>query len=256
MNLSAINRSALGRLCLSVALALAMPAIAHATTVSPMVIDLQSSGRGVVANISVNNTGDKPAPIEVVLKALDPTLTGLAPGTASTEDLLVMPPTALIPPGQTQTFRVQWLGDPVPAGSKHFYVSINQLPVKLPEGQSAVQVVYNIQVLVSVGATNGKPHLAIQSAAIADREGKPAPSITVSNSGTTYGYLSQHKIRLVETDATGKKLFDRTISGNDFQQLVGYGLIATGQTRTMVLPIELPTRTGTLTATLLDEHGQ
>ena len=201
-------------------------------------------------------TGTLASAVGFVTTELEPDATGFTPTKASTDDLLVAPPSALIPAGQTQTFRVQWLGDPVPADSKHFYVSINQLPVKLPEGQSAVQVVYNIQVLVSVGATNGKPHLAIQSAAIADREGKPAPSITVSNSGTTYGYLSQHKIRLVETDATGKKLFDRTISGNDFQQLVGYGLIATGQTRTMVLPIELPTRTGTLTATLLDEHGQ
>lgn len=231
-------------------------ATAHATTVSPMVVDLQSTGRGVVANISVDNTGDKPVPIEIALAALDPTNTGLTAGAASTEDLLVMPPSALIPPGRSQSFRVQWIGDPVPPSSKHYYVSINQLPVKLPEGQSSVQIVYNIQVLVNVGTTNGKPALTLQSAAITDKDGKPSPSITVSNSGTTYGYLSQHSLRLVETDAAGKELFNRTISGNEFQQLVGYGLVATGQTRTLVLPVELPSRTGKLTATLLDERGQ
>ena len=68
--------------------------------------------------------------------------------------------------------------------------------------------------------------------------------------------MSQKKLRLVETDAAGKSLFDKTISGNEFQQLVGYGIVATGQTRTMVLPLELPSRSGTLTATLLDERGQ
>lgn len=238
------------------ALAVAAPLPALATTVSPVVIDLQSTGRGVVANISVANTGAKSLPIEVSTQALAPTATGLEAVKDSTDDLLVVPPTALIPAGQTQSFRVQWIGDPVPAASKHFYVGINQLPVKLPEGESAVQVVYNFNVLVSVGATNGKPALAIQSAGIAEHEGKPAPSITVSNSGTTYGYLSQHSLRIVETDSAGKQLFTRTVSGNDFQQLVGYGLIATGQTRTMVLPIELPSRSGTVTATLIDERGQ
>ena len=124
----------------------------------------------------------------------------------------------------------------------------------------ALEVAHNVKVVAfdKTGTlTRGKPVLAIQTASIgADKDGKPAPSITVTNRGSTYGYMSQKKLRLVETDAAGKSLFDKTISGNEFQQLVGYGLIATGQTRTMVLPIELPSRSGTLTATLLDERGQ
>jgi fimbrial chaperone protein len=237
-------------------LSLAAVPAAHATTVSPMVLDLQSSGRNVTATVSVSNSSNKPLTMEIGVQALDPSAAGLTPGKGGTDDLLVMPPTALIPAGQTQSFRVQWIGDPLPAASHHYYVGVNQLPVKLPEGQSAVQIVYNFNVLVSVGATGGKAALAIKSAAIADNKGKPAPSVTVENSGNTYGYMSQHRLRLVETDASGKAVFDKTVSGNDFQQLVGYGIIATGQTRTMVLPIDLPSRSGTLTATLLDEHGQ
>ena len=98
-------------------LAVACAAPAAATTVSPVVLDLQSSGRGVVANISVANTGAKPLPVEVLTQALAATATGLEPGKDSIDDLLVVPPTALIPAGQTQTFRVQWIGDPVPAAS-------------------------------------------------------------------------------------------------------------------------------------------
>jgi hypothetical protein len=118
-----------------------------------------------------------------------------------------------------------------------------------------VQIVYNFQVLVSAGATGGKPALAIQSAAIGEKDGKPAPTITVINSGTTYGYLSRQPLRLVETDASGKEVFSKTIQGDEFQQLVGLGLIATGQTRTITLPLALPARSGTLTATLLDERA-
>lgn len=230
-------------------------AVTGATTVSPMVVDIQTTGRGVVANVSVNNTGEGPLTMEAVAQSLQPDLMGLAASDAEAEDLLVVPPTALIPPGQTQTFRVQWIGDPQPDSSKHYYVGLNQIPVQLPEGQSAVQIVYNFNVLVNVGVTNGKPALALQSASIGEHEGKPAPSITVSNSGSTYGYLSQHAVRIVQTDASGKEVFNRTLAGNEFQQLVGYGLVATGQTRTMVLPIALPSATGTVTATLLDERG-
>ena len=219
-----------------------------------MVVDLQTSGRNVVANVGVSNTADKPLTMEVAPLLLTATDTGLVQKGGETDDLLVTPPTALILPGHTQNFRVQWVGDPVTVASHHYYVAINQLPVKLTEGQSQVQIIYNFQVLVSVGPASGKAALAIKSAQVSMDKGKPHPSITVTNSGTTYGYLSQHKLRLVETDATGKQVFDKTISGNEFQQLVGYGIIATGQTRTITFPLDLPSGSGVLTATLFDEH--
>lgn len=227
---------------------------AQATSVSPMVIDLQTTGRNVVANVAVSNTADKPLTMEVSPILLTAGEKGLEAKGSDADDLLVTPPTALIPPGRTQNFRVQWVGDPAAAASHHYYVAINQLPVKLPEGQSQVQIIYNFQVLVSVGPASGKAALAITSAQVASDKGKPRPAITVTNTGSTYGYLSQHKLRLVETDAGGKAVFDKTISGNEFQQLVGYGIVATGQTRTVVFPIDLPSASGSLTATLLDEH--
>ena len=141
---------------------------------TPVMIDLQTTGRGVVANISVTNTGASALPVEIsssrYLHA-----DRVSAGKSAPTDLLVAPPTALIPAGQTQTFRVQWIGDPDMTGSKHYYVSVNQLPVKLPEGESAVQVVYNFQVMVSVSSPARKSQLAITAVAPAENEGKSAP---------------------------------------------------------------------------------
>jgi P pilus assembly chaperone PapD len=229
---------------------------AQATTVTPVVIDLQAAGRGVVSNVSVNNTGASDLPMEVTVQPLEAQETGLVSKGADTGDLLVVPPTAIIPAGQTQTFRVQWVGDPALAVSKHFFVNVAQLPVKLPEGQSAVQIVYNFQVLVNVSPPGQKADLAIQSASIGDHEGKPAPVITVSNSGRAHGYLSQHRLKIVEKDAGGAEIFSKTLGGGEFQQVVGYGLIASGQTRKLELPIALPSRTGQLSVTLLDDQQQ
>lgn len=227
---------------------------AHATTVSPVVVDLQSTGRGVVANVSVNNTGTGPLPMEVLVQPLKAGPEGFSPAGPDDENLIVVPPSAIIPAGQTQTFRVQWAGDPQLVESRHYYVSLNQLPVKLPEGQSAVQIVYNFQVLVNVASPTGKAALSIQSVSVADHDGKPTPVLHVRNDGDAYGYLSQHRIVISEKDATGKEIFSRTMSGAEFQQLVGYGLVAAHQTRILTVPVELPSRTGQVTATMLEER--
>jgi len=231
---------------------------ALATTVSPVMVDLQTNGRGVVANISVNNTGAGALPIEIQVIPLTPTATGLQPGKGDTdEDLPVTPPSVLIPAGKTQTFRVQWIGDPELNSSKHYYISINQLPVKLPEGESAVQVVYNFQVLVSVSSPDKKPQLAITSVGPATVNGKPAAAVTVQNSGQAHGYISQHRLKITETSAAGAELFSKTISGAEFQQLVGYGLVATGQTRTVDVPLDQAAPAGAkLSAVLMDERAQ
>jgi hypothetical protein len=143
------------------------------------------------------------------------------------------------------------------ATSKHYYVSVNQLPVKLPEGQSAVQIVYNFQVLVSVSSPNKKPELTIKSVDAAKGEGdKPAIAVQVANGGEAHGYISQHRLKISETNAAGAEIFSKTISGAEFQQMVGYGLVATGQTRTVTVPVESAPKGGTFSAALLDERAQ
>ena len=246
------------RAALAAVLATALsPIAALATTVSPVMVDLQSGGRQVVANISVNNSGANPLPVEIVVTKLKATATGFEQTKENTDDLLVVPPLALIPPGQTQTFRVQWIGDPDVAESSHYYVGINQVPVKLPEGKSAVQVVYNFQVLTSVSSPRRKASLVIRAAAPTTiAEGKLAAAITVENMGDAHDYLSQHRIKISETDASGNAVFEKTISGSEFQQLIGYGLVASHTTRTVNIPLALPTSKGTVTAVLMDEQAQ
>lgn len=246
-------RAAVAALC-AVALS---PITALATTVSPVMIDLQSGGRRVVANISVNNTGAVPLPVDIAVTKLKATLTGFEQTKENTDDLLVVPPLALIPAGQTQTFRVQWIGDPDIAESSHYYVGINQIPVKLPEGKSAVQVVYNFQVLTSVSSPRRKAGLVIRSAVPTTiAEGKPAAAITVENTGAAHDYLSQHRIKISETDASGSPIFEKTISGSEFQQLIGYGLVASHTTRTVNIPLPLPSTKGKVSAVLMDEQAQ
>jgi P pilus assembly chaperone PapD len=175
-------RKYLSALMMAVLVFMSGPGTAWAMTVQPVMINLTTTGRGMNQVITVENTFATTLPVELRVQELKVTengveLTGVDPG-----DLLVFPPQALIEPGQTQSFRVQYVGDPDLAASKHYYITVAQLPVQLPEGQSAIQILYNFQVLVSVGPAGVKPALAIRSASIGQNaEGKPVPVLTVGN---------------------------------------------------------------------------
>jgi fimbrial chaperone protein len=229
--------------------ACALPVAADAMTVQPVVLDLSTAGRGMSQVVTVENTFTNPLPVEMRIESLafdeqGAHGTGKDPG-----DLLVFPPQALIQPGQTQTFRIQYVGDPGLTESKHYYVTVAQLPVKLPEGQSAIQILYNFQVLVSVGPMGVKPALAVTGAELGKNDaGKPVPILTVTNGSKAHGYLSHGRLRIIERDASGKEVFRKTLPGPEIQQTIGFGLVTSGQTRKITVPVVLPVEGGTVEA--------
>jgi P pilus assembly chaperone PapD len=222
---------------------------ASAMTVQPVVIDLQTAGREMTQVVTVENTFSTPLPVELTVQELELTPDGVKQTGRDPGDLLVFPPQAIIEPGQTQTFRIQYVGDPALAKSKHYDVTVAQLPVKLPEGQSAIQILYNFQVLVSITPNGVKPKIMVQGAEIGkDGAGKPVAVLTVTNESPAHGYLANGRLRIVEKDASGRQVFSKTLSGAEIQQTMGFGLIGGGQSRRVVVPVELPSAEGTVEA--------
>jgi fimbrial chaperone protein len=225
-----------------------------AMTVQPVVVNLTTAGRNMSQVVTVENTFVNPLPVEMRIEELSLNENGVQGTGSDPGDLLVFPSQALIQPGQTQTFRVQYVGDPDLARSKHYYVTVAQLPVQMPQGQSAIQILYNFQVLVSVSPSGVRPALRVDSASVGrDSNGHPIPVLVVSNSSTAHGYLSNGRLRIVQRDASGDEVFSRTISGPEIQQTIGFGLIGAGQTRRVLIPTELPTDGGTIEAQFTPE---
>jgi P pilus assembly chaperone PapD len=218
---------------------------ASAMTVQPVVVDLRPNGDKMSATISVQNTATEALPVELTAQVLKFTEDGAAPAGPDPGDLVIFPPQALIGPGQTQAFRIQWVGDPELKQSKSYYVTVAQLPVKLPKGQSAIQILYNFQVLVNVAASEGGPVLSVAKSEIGQGKKKePVPTIWVQNTGSSYGYLSHGALHISQTDASGKTLFDKKLSSQDIQQTIGFGVIGPNTTRKILLPLELPSGQG------------
>jgi P pilus assembly chaperone PapD len=236
-------------LALAAASAVAI-APASATTVQPIVFDLNSVGNGTSHTITVENTNADRLPVEIRVESLAFGEDGVRTEGLS-KDLAVFPAQAVIESGRTQTFRVQWAGGPIDL-SKSYYVTVVQAPVTLPKGESAIQVLYNFQVLVSVMPPRAKPNLTVESASIGrGADGNPAPVVVVHNDSAAHAYLSRGTLSLVERDAQGKTVFERTLAPSEIQQTLGYGLVGPGQRRSLVLPISLPTGSGSLEARFL-----
>ena len=230
------------------AVGLALSALAAATTIQPMVIDLTPTGRNASRTITVDNTSGAPLPVEIRVEEIAFDDSG-ATVAGRSDDLRVFPLQAVIPPGQSQAFRVQWAGNPAVDRGKSYYVTVAQVPVDLPSGQSGIQLLYNFQVLVSIAPPRVRPNLRIESASVGrDAEGGPAPVIVVRNDSATQAYLSRGELALTSRDANGQVLFQRTISPAELQETLGFGLVAPGQRRSMTLPISLPAGAGSLEA--------
>jgi P pilus assembly chaperone PapD len=230
------------RLRLAVLLALALPlgalalaSPAFAISVSPLVIDMSATGKAARASLNVYNDGKSPLPVEIRVLRLDLDLDGKAKQTQADDDFVVFPPQAIVRPGATQVFRLQWVGDPALESSRSYTFSVNQLPVKLARAQSGVQVVFNFGVTVNVAPLSASPRLeAVRAEAAAGPKGARRPVLVIENKGERHAYLSDASLTL------SAGAWSRTISSAELKQYIGLGLVQPGKKRRFSLPVDLP----------------
>lgn len=228
---------------------------ANAMSVRPVIVDLGVNARTMSSNLEVSNVFTTALPVEMTVREIEfPTDIGGDPTYKPTEDIIIFPPQAVIQPSQAQNFRLQYIGDPAILKSRHFVVTVAQLPVKLPEGESAIQILYNFQILVSVGVPALRSQLEVVSSELTTTpQGATQATMTVRNTAATYGYVSDARLRINQVDAAGRQVFQKTLSAQEVQQTVGFGLVGPGQTRKITIPVTLPNATGVVkTEILLD----
>jgi fimbrial chaperone protein len=220
-------------------------ATANAMTVAPMHVEMSSVGFRSRAQITVVNTSGRPLPVEAVIHSLSLNEVGKQTISQAGEDFLVMPPQALIPPGATQNFRVQWLGDPLMAQSRSYLLSINQIPVKLPKLGVGVQVVLGMGVMINVAPPGGSPSMQVVATGVAtDKSGKRYPTITVLNKSNVHALLPSASIHLSSGD------WSASLPPQMVSDAIGIGLVQPGKRRQFRLPVALPAGVSKVQASL------
>jgi P pilus assembly chaperone PapD len=214
--------------------ALASPATA--LQVSPMVFDLSTLGRGANQSITVRNPTSRDMPVELRINRFT---VGQAGETIESEggddDFLLFPPQTIIPAGRTQTFRVQWVGDPNIAQSQSYNVVVQQIPVRQAsdagETQFNLQIVMAIATVVTVKPPSGSADVSVVAARGTRKDGKPAIALSLKNAGNVHTYLRSGQLRISGGGWQGR------MDQDDLAEAVGYGLLQPGNIRDFVIVV-------------------
>lgn len=218
---------------------------AFALTVSPVQIELVALGDRNRATVTVLNDSEHPLAIEAVVQRMMLDENGKSQTAKAGDEFLLMPPMALIPPGGTQNFRVQWLGDPMMEASQSFYIFFNQIPVKMPKDHKGVQVVVSMGVIANVAPAQGAPSLQVVGTGIVvDKGGKRRPTMTVLNPTNVHALLPQSTVRL----AGGS--WSETLPSGLLSEHLGSDLVQPGKRRKFVLPVEVPANVASIQASI------
>ncbi len=222
--------------CLSIFFLLSLAQNVLAFTVNPSIVELTALGKTARSYIQAINTAEIPLPIEIKVYQIELDTSGSLSKREVGDEFLIFPPQAMIAPGATQNFKIQWVGDPDIKKSQNYLFSVNQIPVKtLATKDKKVQVVFNHGVYVNVRPLEGTSELTIIKTDISkDGQGILRPIITVKNSGNIHARLVDASIHLSSADWAEKLL------STSIKQKVGVGLIQANGTRRFILNIDIP----------------
>lgn len=96
----------------------------------PISREFTPAGSGATQSYEVINTGKEPVAINVtvVTRVLDST--GAESNKSAEDDFLIYPPQFVVQPGDRQSIRVSWLGNPAPAHELAYRLVVEQLPIE------------------------------------------------------------------------------------------------------------------------------
>lgn len=166
---------------------------AYAFKVEPMVAEMRPFGNKAQMSMRIDNTSDKPLTVELFSYSMTMDKYGEETRVAADDELLVIPATAIIKPGRSQSVMIRYLGDPAIAESKAYRVSIKQVQVLRQSEQSAqVGLLFQFNTLINVRPDNTFADLNVES--IQQKGNKWI--VPVVNSGKSYGRLTNARLNI------------------------------------------------------------
>lgn len=214
---------------------------AEAMSVAPLVLEMGSGASNRTAQFLVENDSASSKPVEVTVFEVELLENGEQRRSPASSEFIIFPATRMIPPHTKQLFRVQWAGSPL-ANSRTFVFALNEIPVKMPEEKTGVQVVFNFDIVANVAPPSGSRTLDIVSSEVVNRNGRRYASFLFSNSGNVHAKLSDATVVLKSGSWT------KTVTPGELQLLLGAGLVQPGKRRRLIIPVDLPAQATSVAA--------
>jgi len=238
---------ALTGICFAVFAAVA----AYAMAITPIVLDLEELGGRSSGSIAVTNPNAAPLPVELKIRRIEIDERGdIISKTDAIEDFLVLPPQAIIPPGGTQNFRIQYIGPDGLDKSRIYQFLVDQVPVApKDDGNAQIQIVYSITGLITLAPLEAVSDISVVGGAIeTDGKGKHFAAVRLRNAGNRHAYLSRGNLTVRQVDAAGVTIWRESLSSARLEKEVGFGVLAPQQERVFRLPYPLERADGTIEA--------
>lgn len=202
---------------------------AGAYELRPMVIELSPSGSGSSASVTITNTHKVPIAIEISVHKREQNTDGSDKLSPEVEDLIVTPPQMIIPPGASQSVRVQWVGNGVPDHELPYRLVTQQLPIRLSQvtrddKTADLTMKYRYEASLYIVPRGVEPSVRISSAEVVSSESGDKLRLTILSEGTKRAILDSPRLTLARS--TGNLVLE----GEGIAELQGMNILP-GSTR-------------------------
>jgi fimbrial chaperone protein len=238
---------------ISVGVLLAAPCWAGPTyQLTPSSLTLAPSGSQSNGAFRVRSTGDEPVAIEIRITERQMDLQGHETRPEAEADFVIYPPQILLQPGESQTVRVTWLGDPAPAHELPYRLITEQLPIDLDTpnvgGNTptvSISALYSYVATVYIAPPGASPDVVLTRASHQTASGEDRLLLEFDNQGTAHQLLSGLTLTLAPQ---GQPEAAITLGADQLPGMSGENILAQHQRQfTIPWPDDLPI--GPVTAT-------
>ena len=208
-----------------------MAPAAQAHEVEPLLIDLNPTGRGATATLRVTNRDPVPVAVEIYAERRMIDENGVETRVRADDDFILVPGQLRVEAGQTGTFRIRYIGEPVER-SVGYAVTVAQLKLENVE-QTGVQILVNFAASVHVVPRNAKSDMRVSAAEVVTAaDGAATVSFVVTNAGTRHQGMAAGKITL--TNSAGNSF---VLEGEPIRDVLKHTLIPAMAERKVSVPL-------------------
>ncbi len=177
---------------------------ALAYQVQPMSAEIKPVGKQSQYSLRVDNTDSFPVSLEFIPWLVTQDEFGKNTLSPADNDLLVIPMTAVVQPGKSQTIMVRYLGEPVIEQSQTYSIEINQVTVAMEDvSASELGIAFNFKTMLNVTPDDSKAELNAKSF----QSHGDTWNIEVVNSGNRFAKITE--MEWVVSDGNHSVTLDR-----------------------------------------------
>jgi fimbrial chaperone protein len=199
--------SLLGVSLFSLLLVVALPA--QAFKLIPLSRVFAPAGPNAIQSYEIENTTGEPLAVELNIVKREMNLQGIDKLIPANDDFMIYPPQVLLQPGENQTVRVTWLGDPKPVQELAYRLIAEQLPINLaptrgtlpvPNAKSSfstsIKIKMRYQGSIYIRPSQAQPDVVLERIEPKVENGKSMLAITLHNQGTARANLKDGQLQL------------------------------------------------------------